>query len=502
MDPEQRNPPETQLQAVFKQGMSLCMKMEEQEQGSLRPWERLAGEGKCSLGLHVEGVQDGGFLQKRSREPIKQEPEEGLLQHWDAQWQEFLKTVDSPLSGWGATPLPKEPTPWDDTQAFLVAFEQVAEACQWPKEEWVTRLLPALSGEAEQAFGRLDLKDKEDYGKVKAAILRQDALARERWCHRFRHFCYQEAEGPRGAYSRLREVCHQWLKVKKHTKEQILELLILEQFLTILPPEIQSWVREVGPENCSQAVALAEDYLQMQRETEMQEKQMSFGEASSEEPSFESRQVVTDTGQRQQYQEARLEGEHGDTCSQDYAQEEEGEKQSDPPARFESEEPSQKRVSETHKVGDAIEDQTELKSHQRGHLRDRTREMIPCATSEKSLGEAAAQSQGICGDLGERLEWDSGLIKYEEMNIQELIYQGEKEKVLHCQEHHLLRHVRGKPYQCSYCGKTFSRRSHLVTHERTHTGEKPYECSYCGKTFIQSSHLVLHERTHTEMSEE
>uniref|UniRef100_A0A670ZHX1 SCAN box domain-containing protein n=1 Tax=Pseudonaja textilis TaxID=8673 RepID=A0A670ZHX1_PSETE len=57
------------------------------------------------------------------------------------------------------------------------------------------------------------------------------------------------------------QFCHHLLKPESHTKEQILELVILEQFLAILPQGIRSWVQEGRVENCAQAVGLAEEFL-------------------------------------------------------------------------------------------------------------------------------------------------------------------------------------------------------------------------------------------------
>ena len=86
-----------------------------------------------------------------------------------------------------------------------------------------------------------------------------EGLALDSPWHRFRHFHLGDAPGPREALGLLRALCRDWLRPEVHTKEQMLELLVLEQFLSALPADIQAWVCSRRPQSGEDAVALLEE---------------------------------------------------------------------------------------------------------------------------------------------------------------------------------------------------------------------------------------------------
>ena len=83
---------------------------------------------------------------------------------------------------------------------------------------------------------------------------------------KFRHFQYEESAGPQKAMSRLRKLCHQWLLPNTRSKKQILELLVLEQFLNALPEKFRVWVESQHPEDCRAAVALLENVTSVSKD--------------------------------------------------------------------------------------------------------------------------------------------------------------------------------------------------------------------------------------------
>lgn len=72
--------------------------------------------------------------------------------------------------------------------------------------------------------------------------------------------------GPREALAQLREPCGQWLWPEVRSKEQVLQLLVLELVLGALPPDTRVWVESQHPETGEEAVALVEDFAQMLRQ--------------------------------------------------------------------------------------------------------------------------------------------------------------------------------------------------------------------------------------------
>ncbi|KAB0393890.1 hypothetical protein E2I00_016965, partial [Balaenoptera physalus] len=72
----------------------------------------------------------------------------------------------------------------------------------------------------------------------------------ETWHIRFRTFSSSEESDPVQDLKRLCELCRQWLRPDLHTKEQMMDKLVLEQFMICMLLECQVLVKESGVQSC------------------------------------------------------------------------------------------------------------------------------------------------------------------------------------------------------------------------------------------------------------
>uniref|UniRef100_A0AAV2MRW5 SCAN box domain-containing protein n=1 Tax=Knipowitschia caucasica TaxID=637954 RepID=A0AAV2MRW5_KNICA len=74
------------------------------------------------------------------------------------------------------------------------------------------------------------------------------------------HHC-SAGENPAETYHRLKGLYRRWIRPEEHTKEEIGDAIILEQFLRVLPGDIRTWVMEHEPKEGLAAAKLTQQYI-------------------------------------------------------------------------------------------------------------------------------------------------------------------------------------------------------------------------------------------------
>uniref|UniRef100_A0A8C5KUK7 Zinc finger and SCAN domain-containing protein 10 n=1 Tax=Jaculus jaculus TaxID=51337 RepID=A0A8C5KUK7_JACJA len=408
---------------------------------------------------------------------------------------------------------------------------------------------PVPGAQEQEQLGAVKLEEEEGAGQE--TLRRSEARPRPEVAHQlFRCFQYQEDMGPRASLSRLRELCSHWLQPSLHTKQQILELLVLEQFLSVLPPHLLGRLQgqvlrdgeevvlllegvprdtsHAGPLDFSFSAAkncpVADTTLEKCEGPSQGPSHSPKRELPSQEPPVlnplnelpPSQPAPTRTAEPRQWRfdpssRQLLNAEPQKTFqnlqeskSQGSSWLEENSRDQELAAVLESltfEDVSEKTAWPVHPLGlgSKIADREKLK------LEEPTEAAWPTIVSVESRADTPRVpgeplQEGSGADGGENPPESSEAPKEKVAAGAQFICTEcgvSFQQLSRLQAHQLRSHPNSRSFVCMCCGKRFGRSSILKLHLRTHTGERPHACHLCSQRFRQRSHLAKHLQTHS-----
>ncbi|XP_069461081.1 zinc finger and SCAN domain-containing protein 30-like isoform X2 [Ambystoma mexicanum] len=149
----------------------------------------------------------------------------------------------------------------DDPEAFLMMFECGAADAMLPKEEWTMHLALLLTGEARSIYLSLPKYMRNNYDHVKNAILDHLCMSEESYRKEFRSLTFPSGAKPRAVAQQLRDWARRWLKPETRTPAEIVELIVVEQFIHILPERAAEWLSHHKVWSLDSAVQLIDSFL-------------------------------------------------------------------------------------------------------------------------------------------------------------------------------------------------------------------------------------------------
>nr|XP_056702151.1 zinc finger protein with KRAB and SCAN domains 7-like [Euleptes europaea] len=319
---------------------------------------------------------------------------------------------------------------------------------------------------------------------------------------------------PRETLSRLSLAARQWLRPQEYSKEQIVDLVILEQFLFVLPTDMGAWVRAKEPDSSKEAAQLAEAYLQEQEAAKPAQLPITFEDVTV--TFTEKEWALLDAKEKALYWEI-MQDNYDNVASlaeNSPAKAENSLVRENPKNNSQLKDPE---LAEKQSMLCGLSDGSPRKAEAGGsRWMTQALESFPLQ-QDKMLFDSGKlfkeppqvvaalkddlQEAHICTECGKSCRSFTALTKHHRAHKVEKCYKCSVCEKRFNRSSNLIVHQRIhtglKPFQCADCEKSFNNKSTLIKHQRTHTGEKPYVCLDCGKGFTQSSNLIKHQRIHT-----
>lgn len=148
-----------------------------------------------------------------------------------------------------------------DVEKYFPHFERVATLSKWPEHAWTLLLQSVLVGKAQEAYSALSIEQSTDYEMVKSAILRAYELVPEAYRQRFRNLGKLDKQTYVEFAKEKEALFSRWCKSQKaETKEDLQQLILLEEFKNCLPDVICTYINEQKVSTLDRAAVLADEF--------------------------------------------------------------------------------------------------------------------------------------------------------------------------------------------------------------------------------------------------
>ena len=155
----------------------------------------------------------------------------------------------------------------DDIDAYLLRYEQVAEANRWPGADWALHLSTLLTGKALELYARLTPEGARNYQELKIALLRRYDCTAEGFRKKFFDSRREPNETATIYLGRSQRYFTRWIEMSRVNKtyEELLELMVKEQFLATCEPHMSVYIKERSLNRVAEVAKAADIYLDARR---------------------------------------------------------------------------------------------------------------------------------------------------------------------------------------------------------------------------------------------
>ncbi|XP_050799581.1 uncharacterized protein LOC127046504 [Gopherus flavomarginatus] len=148
----------------------------------------------------------------------------------------------------------------EDIDTFLTAFENACELHRVDPADRIAVLTPLLDSTAVEVYSRLKGAEAGDYELFKQALLREFGLTPEMYRKKFRSQRKTREVTYLQLVNRAQGYARKWT-AGAQTKEDLLDLFILEHLYEQCPSDLRLWLMDQKPENPQHAGQLADQFV-------------------------------------------------------------------------------------------------------------------------------------------------------------------------------------------------------------------------------------------------